>query len=158
MASLIGILGNRIVRRPQVCAARLRPADDGKVRTFTRRPTLRRWRRRSAGVNDENCIASRNAAGISIRTKGAPRVREGQLEQAARTCETYGRDGREDEEVSRCHEEVDVSRACTVHAGRLASQAELSRWKDRLQTAPVCFVSSSSMWRARRSANKRAPG
>lgn len=45
-----------------------------------------------------------------------------------------------------------------VHAGRLASQAELSRWKDRLQTAPVCFVLSSLMWRARRSANKRAPG
>lgn len=44
-----------------------------------------------------------------------------------------------------------------MHAGRLVSQAELSRWKDRLQTAPVCV--SSSMWRARRSANKRAaPG
>lgn len=88
--------------RPQVCATRrkLWPADDGKVRvgrTFTQRPILRRWRRRSARVNDENCIASRNAAGINIRTKGAPRVREGQLKW---TCETYGRDGREDEEVS----------------------------------------------------------
>lgn len=87
--------------------------------------------------------------------KGAPRVREGSTLDARRT------DGRVKTKRGKCRyiaKKLTFLVHAPVHAGRLASQAELSRWKDRLQTAPVCFVPSSSMWHARRSANKRAPG
>jgi len=110
--------------------------------------------RRSAGVNDENCIASRNAASISIRPKGAPCAREGQ-QAHGRTDVRNVRTGRR-RSISRCHGEVDVSRACRP-VGFAGGAFALER--PPADRPCVCFVSSSSMWRARRSANKRAaPG